>query len=127
MGVAQQEKNLEELYRRVAFNICIGNGDDHFRNHAFLLTDDGWTLSPAFDLNPSNQLTQSLLISDSSNESSIDDLLRAAGSYFLSEEQAKRILSEVQAAMRQWRKVATACHISPAEQQRFASRLDLFI
>ena len=68
-----------------------------------------------------------ILISDSSNESSIDDLLRAAGSYFLSEEQAKRILSEVQAAMRQWRKVATACHISPAEQQRFASRLDLFI
>lgn len=127
MGVAQQEKNLEELYRRVAFSICIGNSDDHFRNHAFLLTDDGWTLSPAFDLNPSNQLTQSLLISDSSNESSIDDLLRAAGSYFLSEEQAKRILSEVKAAMRQWRKVATACHISPAEQQRFASRLDLFI
>lgn len=127
MGVAQPEKNLEELYRRVAFSICIGNGDDHFRNHAFLLTDEGWTLSPAFDLNPSNQLTQSLLISDSSNDSSLDELLRAAGSYLLSTEQAKRIISEVQAAMRQWRKVATACHISPAEQQRFASRLDLFL
>ena len=50
-----------------------------------------------------------------------------SGDLSLSEEQAKRILSEVKAAMRQWRKVATACHISPAEQQRFASRLDLFI
>ncbi len=32
------EQNLQELYRRVAFNICIGNTDDHFRNHGFLLT-----------------------------------------------------------------------------------------
>lgn len=38
------EANLQELYRRVAFNICIGNSDDHFRNHGFLLTAKGWTL-----------------------------------------------------------------------------------
>lgn len=37
------ERNLQELYRRVAFNICIGNSDDHFRNHGFLLTAKGWT------------------------------------------------------------------------------------
>ena len=43
------ESNLQELYRRVAFNICIGNSDDHFRNHGFLLTAKGWTLSPAYD------------------------------------------------------------------------------
>ena len=36
---ADAEKNLEELYRRVAFSICIGNCDDHFRNHSFLLTE----------------------------------------------------------------------------------------
>jgi len=41
------EANLRELYRRVAFNICVGNSDDHFRNHGFLLTPYGWTLSPA--------------------------------------------------------------------------------
>ena len=46
------EENVRELYRRVAFNICIGNSDDHFRNHGFLLTAKGWTLAPAFDLNP---------------------------------------------------------------------------
>lgn len=46
------EINLRELYRRVAFNICIGNSDDHFRNHGFLLTAKGWTLSPAYDMNP---------------------------------------------------------------------------
>ena len=39
------EDNLRQLYRRVAFNIAIGNSDDHFRNHGFLLTPRGWTLS----------------------------------------------------------------------------------
>ena len=39
------ETDLRELYRRVAFNVCIGNSDDHFRNHGFLLTSKGWTLS----------------------------------------------------------------------------------
>ena len=43
---ADVEHNLRELYRRVAFNICIGNSDDHFRNHGFLLTPKSWTLSP---------------------------------------------------------------------------------
>lgn len=42
------EDNLKELFRRVAYNICIGNTDDHFRNHGFLLTAKGWTLSPVF-------------------------------------------------------------------------------
>ena len=54
------EENLQELYRRVAFNICIGNSDDHFRNHGFLLTAKGWTLSPAYDMNPTLNEYQSL-------------------------------------------------------------------
>ena len=56
------EDNLQELYRRVAFNICIGNTDDHFRNHGFLLTSKGWTLAPAYDMNPTLNEYQSLLI-----------------------------------------------------------------
>lgn len=38
------DDNIEELYRCVAFNICVGNSDDHFRNHGFFLTKKGWTL-----------------------------------------------------------------------------------
>ncbi len=56
------DANLRELFRRVAFNICVGNTDDHFRNHGFLLTAKGWTLSPAYDMNPSQNQYQSLLI-----------------------------------------------------------------
>jgi serine/threonine-protein kinase HipA len=44
--------NLEELWRRIVFFIAVKNTDDHLRNHGFLLTPDGWTLSPAYDVNP---------------------------------------------------------------------------
>jgi serine/threonine-protein kinase HipA len=43
--------NLEELWRRIVFFIAVKNTDDHLRNHGFLLTPDGWTLSPAYDVN----------------------------------------------------------------------------
>ena len=124
IGIADAEANLRELYRRVAFSICVGNHDDHFRNHAFILTSNGWTLSPAYDINPTNMLTQSLLISDGSCESSLVELQRASGHYLLSKEVALQIIGEVKDAVRDWRRVATSCHIPPAEQQRFAKRLE---
>ncbi|WP_087863466.1 type II toxin-antitoxin system HipA family toxin [Comamonas thiooxydans] len=42
----------DELWRRIAFNVLIGNGDDHARNHGFLLGPEGWQLSPAYDIAP---------------------------------------------------------------------------
>jgi serine/threonine-protein kinase HipA len=124
IGIADAEANLRELYRRVAFSICIGNHDDHFRNHAFVLTTNGWTLSPAYDINPTNMLTQSLLISESSCNSSLAELLQASAHYLLSKEVASQIINEVKDAVRDWRKVANLCHIPPSEQQRFANRLE---
>ena len=50
-----READLEPLFRRVAFNVAIGNRDDHLRNPGFLLTPTGWRLAPAFDLNPSRE------------------------------------------------------------------------
>ena len=44
--------DLAQLFRRVAFNVAIGNRDDHLRNHGFLLGQTGWRLAPAFDVNP---------------------------------------------------------------------------
>jgi len=44
--------DLEELWRRIVFSICVSNTDDHLRNHGFILTREGWILSPAFDINP---------------------------------------------------------------------------
>lgn len=120
-GFADPQTALEQLYRRVAFSICIRNHDDHFRNHGFLLTEKGWMWSPAYDLNPSDFNTQSLLISHDSNESSLDVLLAAAGEYMLPVNQAKRIIGEVRAAMEKVRQVARQCGISDHEAGRFAT------
>lgn len=118
-GFADPQSALEQLYRRVAFSICIRNHDDHFRNHGFLLTEKGWVWSPAYDLNPSDFSTQSLLVSRDSNESSLDLLLAAAGEYMLSATQAKQIIDEVRATMQNARQVARKCGISDHEMQRF--------
>jgi len=50
---AQARRDTSELFRRMAFNVLVSNVDDHLRNHGFLwLGRGGWTLSPAYDLNP---------------------------------------------------------------------------
>lgn len=123
-GFVEPQAALEQLYRRVAFSIVIGNHDDHFRNHGFLLTEKGWVLSPAYDINPSDFTTQSLLISRDSNESSLEALLAAANDYMLSTDVAKRITDEVQNTMAQWHNVAHQCGISTNEQNRFAHRFE---
>ena len=116
------EHNLEELFRRVAFNICIGNTDDHFRNHGFLLLKKGWTLSPAYDLNPTINRYQSLLINDYTASSSIDILRKSAKDYFLSQETVDTILSEVMTAMRDWETVAAHMKLSQRDIDLFGSR-----
>ncbi|MBQ7531202.1 MAG: type II toxin-antitoxin system HipA family toxin [Paludibacteraceae bacterium] len=121
-GFVDVKGALVQLYRRVAFSIVIGNHDDHFRNHGFLLNEKGWEWSPAYDINPSDFDTQSLLISRDSNRSSLDELLNAASDYMLSVDEARRIIDEVRAAMRNWRAIAYKCGISTSEQTRFAAR-----
>lgn len=116
------EANLEELYRRVAFNICIGNTDDHFRNHGFLLTKAGWTLSPAYDLNPTTRREQSLLIDSTTDTSDLEVLRAAAGSYFLEQKTADRVIKEVLRAMDGWPQVAAMLKLSKREVELFADR-----
>lgn len=116
------ERNLQELLRRVAFNICIGNSDDHFRNHGFLLTPKGWTLAPAYDLNPTTNRHQSLLISSSTNEADLHALLQAHEEYMLTEDTARTVINEVVAAMKRWPALATRLGLAQREQGVFAHR-----
>lgn len=122
-GFVDPQAALEQLYRRVAFSIAIRNHDDHFRNHGFLLTEKGWVWSPAYDLNPSDFNTQSLLISRDSNESSLEILLAAAGDYMLSADRAKQIIDEIRMAMNHAHQVARQCGISDREMTRFPNSL----
>lgn len=111
------ENNLRQLYRRVAFNIAIGNTDDHFRNHGFLLTPRGWTLSPAYDMNPTANEYQSLLITSSTNKSDLNLLLEASEEYMIGKEEASRIIQEVTAAVKGWRRLAANLGIAKREME----------
>ena len=104
-------QNLRELYRRVAFNVLFGNTDDHFRNHGFLLTPKGWTLSPAYDINPGTKSHQCLLINSYTEESDINVLLSASESYMLERQEATEIIEEVCSVIKDWRKTATQLQI----------------
>lgn len=121
------EMNLSELYRRVAFNIIIGNSDDHFRNHGFLLTPRGWTLSPAYDMNPTLSEHQSLLINKSTSEANPDILLASCEEYMLSHIQAQNIISEVKDALKNWRTEAFKIGLSSRDINLFATRIDRMI
>ena len=118
------EANLEELYKRVAFNICIGNTDDHFRNHAFLLGKDGWELSPAYDMNPTNSMFQALLIDANTNESSLNHLYNAHELYMLDETTARGIIMDVTRNMKYWESMAEDIGLPRREITYFTDRFE---
>ncbi len=118
------EQNLEELFRRVAFYITVGNTDDHFRNHGFLLTRKGWELSPAYDINPTLADNQSLLINRSTSESNLNILMKSAGDYMISKEKATIIIAEVKSAMKSWRSEARKLGLPQRDIDQFARRFD---
>ena len=48
--ITQSPSEVEQMFRRMVFNVLIGNKDDHAKNFSFIHTDDGWHLAPAYDL-----------------------------------------------------------------------------
>ena len=113
------EQNLRQLYRRVAFNIAIGNSDDHFRNHGFLLTPRGWTLSPAYDMNPTLNEYQALLINSTTNHADLQVLLDSSEEYMIGKDEAVYIIEEVKAGVKCWKSIATRLGIAKREMDVF--------
>ncbi len=126
-GCCDVEANLEELFRRVAFNICIGNSDDHFRNHGFLLRRRGWILAPAYDLNPTLSTYQSILINADTNEADLGVLLGSCEDYYLSKKQAQKIIDEVLAGVSHWHELALKLGISPREIEMLAPVYERYV
>ncbi len=114
--------NLHQLWRRIVFNIAISNTDDHLRNHGFILTDAGWELSPAYDINPSIDKDGLAMNIDTDNNELDYDLAKSVGEYYrLSDWEMDVIIGEVMTAVSQWRKIATKLGISRGEQELMQS------
>ncbi|MDP3619521.1 MAG: HipA domain-containing protein [Ramlibacter sp.] len=115
---AHADADLEQLFRRVAFNVAVGNRDDHLRNHGFVLGATGWRLAPAFDVNPNIDKAEHVLnIDDADNRPSLATVLTTAAFYGLTEERGKQIVEEVAAAVDGWEAAARQAGIGRGDVQ----------
>jgi len=113
---ARAGADLEQLFRRVAFNVAVGNRDDHLRNHGFVLGANGWQLAPAFDVNPNIDKAEHVLnIDDADNRPSLQTVLSTAPFYGLTAERATQVVEEVVSAVDSWRDAARKAGIAAAD------------
>jgi serine/threonine-protein kinase HipA len=118
--------DLHQLWKRIVFNIAISNTDDHLRNHGFVLKDEGWRLSPAYDINPSVDKDGLALNIDTSDNALSFQLAKSVGTYFqLNDKQMEEIINQVIAVRQNWRKLADQIGISRAEQGLMAKAFSL--
>lgn len=114
--------DIQELFRRVAFKILISDGDDHLRNHGFLLTQDGWHLSPAFDMTPSVSSRHLVLTWDEKCPCfNLKGLISAAPVWGIGIERAREIVDQCCEAVSLWHDKARQAQIKADEIQRMAS------
>jgi serine/threonine-protein kinase HipA len=108
--------DLAELWRRIVFNIAVSNTDDHLRNHGFIINNDTWRLSPAFDINPSTDKEELALNIDENSGALQFDLALSVIEYFrLPRNEAESILSQVKEVVSNWEKTAKKIGIVNAE------------
>jgi serine/threonine-protein kinase HipA len=122
-------KEKEELYRRMCFNACVRNEDDHLRNHGILYKGDRWVLSPAYDLVPSLCSTGAsgrlaIRIAGTSREASLENLEAAADEFGISSVVAARILQDVTLTVRDWRSFFADAKVPEADVELYAPSID---
>jgi len=121
---------VEELFRRMAFNVIGRNQDDHVKNIAFLMDRNGnWSLAPAYDLtysfNPSGRwtATHQMTINGKRSEFTLDDFKACARSASMKKGRAESIIEEVRHVISQWRNYADAAGVSPLQRDQIQSAL----
>jgi serine/threonine-protein kinase HipA len=125
---ANIESDLTELWQRIVFNMFVSNTDDHLRNHGFILTEKGWILSPAFDINP-NEDGSGLSLNISLDDNSLDlDLTLEVADYFrLTNENALKKIENIKKSVINWRSVANKYQLPKSEQELMAKVFERFL
>jgi serine/threonine-protein kinase HipA len=121
MGIIQQlnlgHSALQEMFRRMAFNVVARNQDDHTRNIAFLMNPEGtWKLSPAYDVawayNAKGTWTNrhQMTVNGKRDHFKRTDLLAVAEAYHIKD--AAGILDRVIEVVSRWRQTAMSCGVA---------------
>lgn len=117
---AKPQQDLEELWKRIVFSMAVSNTDDHFRNHGFILSKEGWELSPLYDVNPDIYGEYLSLNVDESN-SSIDFELAITSSYYygIEEDKARQEVNKITKIIKEnWEELAKKYSINHNEIER---------
>lgn len=121
------ERDLRELWARIVFNIAVSNTDDHLRNHGFLLTNAGWRLAPAYDVNP-NIYGGGLSLNISQEDNSLDFglALETAKFYGVAFSEAKQIVQDTKETIEQnWQPLAKRYGLSREAIRRMAPAFEM--
>jgi len=107
-------EDKKQLFVQMLFNKCLNNTDDHLRNFSFILEDDGWRLSPVYDIVPSlvHGSYHQLAFNYSEILPSLEDAIRYRKKFSLSEREAKNIIVKIKAVMVDWKAHFTRCGVS---------------
>jgi serine/threonine-protein kinase HipA len=123
---------IEQLFRRMAFNIVARNQDDHVKNIAFLMNKSGeWSLAPAFDMtysfNPAGAWTAShqMTMNGKRDNFTLEDFNACARTASMKRGRAAKIVAEVQATVSQWQSFAEKAGVPDAVRDRIQRTLNL--
>lgn len=123
---AHPNRDLEQLWRRIVFFMCVSNVDDHLRNHGFLLEHKGWRLAPAYDMNPvAHGDGLALNVSETDNSQDLELALAVAERFGVKKKRASEIRAEVRKIVAGWPAVAKRTKLSRAEQARMETAFRL--
>ena len=109
LGLEVPHKDVQQLFRRMIFNLVFRNVDDHLKNHSFIYDKESnsWNLSPAYDLtyalNPLftfKSTSRALSINGKRTEITVKDVLTIAEEFAI--KNPKGIIEEVQALTSKW-------------------------
>jgi serine/threonine-protein kinase HipA len=115
-------RDLEQLWRRIVFSMCVSNVDDHLRNHGFLLEEKGWDLAPAYDMNPvAHGDGLALNVSETDNAQNLELAREVARHFAVKAKAADTIIAEVRDVVARWPVIAKRLKIPRSEQDRMAS------
>jgi serine/threonine-protein kinase HipA len=120
--------DLRQLWRRIVFSRLISNTDDHLRNHGFLrLSTSGWSLSPAFDLNPNPQPGRkrfSTVIDEQRADEEIELAIELADLFRLTPKEAGAVITDVAEVTSGWRSVAATVGLTRIEMDRMGAAFE---
>lgn len=124
---ATPKKDLQELWRRIVFNMAVSNTDDHLRNHGFILSNEGWKLSPVFDVNPdADGEVLSLNVDENNNLIDFELALSVARLYEISEKQGIEELNEIKNVVESnWRRLAQQYGLSRSEIENMSPAFNM--